>query len=172
MDILRTLARSETSAQLRRLALRSSGIYLSPFLLVDARTGKLVGRSLLRALLATTLADKVPVGMFGRLYQSVLGTFWNRRAIDQREYKFELHFRARVAYLSQRRTTARDGKVDPRHELRRLRARLLQKDPVLRGPAAVLVLFDSLGHERSSQEEILAARYAVARVYGATASSE
>jgi hypothetical protein len=171
MDKLCTLSQTKTSSELRRVALSASGIFLSPYLLVDARTGMSANLADLRAIVASAFAGG-PTGHFERLRQAVRVVFWDHTYTDPKQLAFEAYLRIRLTIHNQRRVTRLGGHASltptPLHPtaLHRLRSRLLRRDIVLRGPAGVLVLFDRLGHERSSIEAVRAARDAVVHVYG------
>jgi hypothetical protein len=161
-DLLRTLSGLETAQQLRQAALRTSGVFLSPYLLVNPRTGDAVSTGTLRTLLKRAYSG------FGHTPWRI--PFWGVEKLDKEDL-FVRHFRVGLQVLNQRRVTIGGG-TGPlraptlsRTDLAQLRVRLMRKDPLLRGTAGVLVLFDTQGRERLTMEDIGAARYAVHQVY-------
>lgn len=169
---MRKLFNVESPRQIRGLAIRSSGIYLSVFLLVDARTGRKKNVHILRASLAES-HRRGPSGVFERLRQSIFLFFWSKESDrDPRIDEFESLMRVGLAQRNQRRVTLAGGRgalaapLLGHVDLNRFRSQLMISDERMKGPGAVLVFFDSTGRARKSKEAILAALDAIASVYG------
>ena len=166
MELLRSLASAETPSQLRRVALRTSGFFLSPYALVNAKTGELVKSDTLRAVISMSYnSHDGQKSKFDELKQVLLSMFWNQKP-DPKFLLFQRHHRVRLILLNQRRVT-QSGKQSleapalQKSELRKIRARILLRDDTLRREGGILILFDELGHPRTTKEDINAARYAV-----------
>jgi hypothetical protein len=169
MELLRSLASAETPSQLRRVALRTSGFFLSPYALVNAKTGELVTSDTLRAVISMSYnSHDGQKSKFDEMKQVLLSMFWNQKP-DEKFLLFQRHHRVRLILLNQRRVT-QSGKhgnasLQPpalhKSELQKIRARILARDDILRREGGVLVLFDENCHPRTTKEDINAARYAV-----------
>jgi len=168
MELLRSLASAETPNQLRRVALRSSGFFLSPYSLVDAKSGELVPPDKLRSVISMSYNfHGGQPSKFYELKQALLSMFWQQKP-DAKLLLFQRHHRTRLIFLNQRRVTrsftqgraSLQAPILLETELQKIRARMLARDDTLRMEGGVLVLFDERGHPRTTKEDISAARFA------------